>query len=32
MNKAVVVYQSTPMLGKSKLPNGSILGMFKQKN
>lgn len=31
MNKAVVVYQSTLMLGKSKLPNGSILGMFKQK-
>lgn len=30
MSTAVVVYQSTPMIGKSKLPNGNILGMFKQ--
>lgn len=31
MNTAVLVYQSTPMLGGNKLPNGAILGMFKQK-
>ncbi|MBO0467836.1 hypothetical protein JZO73_09870 [Enterococcus plantarum] len=31
MSTAVVVYQSTPMIGKSKFPSGNILGMFKQK-
>ncbi|WP_086330417.1 hypothetical protein [Candidatus Enterococcus mansonii] len=31
MNTAIVVYQSTPMLGKNMRPNGNILGMFKQK-
>ena len=30
MSTAIVVYQSTPMLGKSILPNGNILGLFKQ--
>ncbi|EOH96070.1 hypothetical protein UAW_01927 [Enterococcus haemoperoxidus ATCC BAA-382] len=30
MSTAIVVYQSTPMLGKNKFPNGNILGMFKQ--
>lgn len=31
MRTAIVVYQSTPMIGTSKLPSGNILGMFKQK-
>lgn len=30
MYRAVVVYQSTPMFGRNKLPDGNILGMFKQ--
>lgn len=30
MSTAILVYQSTPMFKKNKLPNGNILGMFKQ--
>lgn len=31
MNTAVLIYQSTPMLGRNNLPNGTILGMVKHK-
>lgn len=30
MRTAILVYQGTPMFLKNKLPNGNILGMFKQ--
>lgn len=31
MNTATLVYEGTPMLGRSPIPGGNILGMFKQK-
>lgn len=30
MSTAIVVYQSTPIIGKNELPNENILDMFKQ--
>ncbi|WP_086314792.1 hypothetical protein A5821_002413 [Enterococcus sp. 7F3_DIV0205] len=30
MSTAIIVYQSTPMFGKNILPDGNVLGMFKQ--